>query len=147
MTPLKTYDLKKVLVTIGGYRIGGWGNDGGIELAYQSPVGELSTGADGQSTFSRNNDPVMIATITVMETSRSYRDLYTLARAQAATDAITPLAFLLKDPISGDAVADDYATFVETPAPSKAKTAGERVFVVALPNARDNSKFGELINV
>lgn len=141
----KTYDLKAVHLVIGGYLISGYGADGGIEFEFGAPVGEFSVGADGQGTFSRNNDPSMTATITVMETSRAYRDLATLARAQAAATPIPALSFLCRDTVNGDSVSDPNAIFVETPAPSKGKAAGERVFVIVLPNGREDATYGELI--
>ena len=90
-TPLKTYDLQSVYLTLGGYRIGGYGEDGGIEFEYSADIGELKTGADGQSVFSRINNPAMLCTITVMETSLSYKQLADLMQAQAALETIERL--------------------------------------------------------
>lgn len=141
----KTYDLKRVYLSIGGYQIGGYGTDGGIEFAFGSPIGEGSVGADGQGTFSRNNDPSMTCTITVMETSRSYRDLATLARNQAAEAPIGAMPFLMRDELNGDSVSDPYAVFMEHAVPSKGRTAGERVYVLWLPNAREDATYGTAI--
>lgn len=141
----KTYDLKAVYLTIGGYEIGGYGADGGIEFANGSPIGEGVVGADGQGTFSRNNDQSMTCTITVMETSRGYRDLATLARNQASQTPIDALSFICRDVINGDEVSEPYAVFMEHAAPSKAKAAGERVFVLWLPNGREDAKYGASI--
>lgn len=141
----KTYDLKAVYLTIGGYEIGGYGTDGGIEFAMGAPIGEGVIGADGAGTFSRNNDKSMTCTITVMETSKSYRDLATLARNQAAETPIGALAFLCRDTINGDEVSEPYAVFMEHGVPSKAKAAGERVFVIWLPNGAEDAKYGASI--
>lgn len=145
--PLKTYDLKSVYLIIGGYRIGGYGAEGGIEFEFGAPIGEPTIGADGAAVFSRNNDDSMTCRITVLETSKSYRDLATLMAAQREEAPIEALNFLMRDDINGDQVKDQYATFMERPAPSKAKKAGERVFVLFLPNAASTAQFGASIAV
>jgi hypothetical protein len=145
MTPLKTYDFSRVLLIVGGFEISGYGEDGGIEFEYPSDTLEHVAGADGQVTVSRTNDNRMIAHITVMETSRAYRDLATLARTQAAQLAIGPLPFLMRCLTTGDEVPEQFAAFIQLPTPNKAKTAGERVFDILLPNAKKLAKFGSNI--
>jgi len=146
-TPLKTYDLQSVYLTLGGYRIGGYGEDGGIEFEYSADIGELKTGADGQSVFSRINNPAMLCTITVMETSLSYKQLANLMQAQAALEQIERLEFSMEDEINGDKVTEQYATFIARPVPSKGKAAGERQFKIALPNAATTAKFGANLSI
>jgi hypothetical protein len=145
--PLKTYDLNAVYLLIGGYQIGGYGADGGIEVEWTSPIGEMTIGADGLGTFSRNNDASASVTITVMETSRSYRDLATLMQAQDAEESISALGFLLRDEVNGDEIAEEYPVFTDRPGVSKTKKAGERVFKLNLPSAALNTKFGSAIAV
>lgn len=139
-TPLKTYDLNEVFLLVGGRRIGGYGEDGGIEFELAADRGEVAVGADGQVTFSRTNNNLVMCNITVMETSKSYRDLADLYTTQAAEAPIEALDFLCEDEINGDKVQDQYATFVQVPVPSKGRVAGERVFRLALPNAADPTK-------
>ena len=139
-TPLKTYDLNSVFLVIGGRRIGGFGEDGGIEFEFSTERGEMAIIADGQATFSQTNNNLMFATVTVMETSKSYRDLADLYTTQAAEAPKERLNFLMEDELSGDKVTDQYAVFIAVPAPSKGRVAGEREFRIALPNAGDPTK-------
>ena len=146
-TPIKTYKLSNVYLLLGGYRIGGFGESGGVEFEYGADLGEATVGADGQTTFSYSNDNTMTATITVMETSKSYKDLAALMQAQVAQEVISRLEFLMNDEVNGDKISDKYATFVTRPTPNKAKKAGERVFKILLPNAGETAKFGALISI
>lgn len=145
--PLKTYDLRRVYLLIGGYQIGGYGADGGIELEWAEDIGEGVVGADGLGTFSRSNNKAATVTVTVMETSQSYRDLATLMATQEAETEISGLGFLLKDDINGDKVAEQYPVFLSRPGISKTKKAGERQFKLWLPNAAENTTFGGNIRV
>lgn len=147
MIPLKTYDLDKVLGTLGGYRIGGHGETGAFEFEMASDIGDHSVSADGQVTFSRNNDKRVILTITVMETSVSYKDLGVLMKAQQLQSPIEPLVFFMQDSINGDEVEEQYATFLTRPGPSKGKKVGERQFKLLLPNAADMIAWGAKIVV
>jgi hypothetical protein len=146
-TPIKTYDLASVYLIIGGYRIGGYGEEGGIEFEYGADIGETKVGADGQATFSRNNNDSMIVTITVMETSKSYKDLAALMQAQIDAETIEALAFLMEDEINGDKIRAAYATFLTRPTPNKGRTVGERAFKVFLPNAATEAQFGANIAI
>lgn len=145
--PVKTYDLKAVYLTIGGYRIGGYGASGGVSMAYGADIATPTVGADGEAAVSRSNDNSMTATITVMETSKSYRDLATLQAAQMAQEAITRLEFSLEDEINGDKFSDQYAVFLNRPDVAKGKGVGERVFKVFLGSAAETAKFGSKISV
>ena len=62
---LKTYDLSAVKLAIGGILLGGYAEDGGIEVEPAAPVGEFSSGADGEAVFSRSNNDAVFVTITV----------------------------------------------------------------------------------
>lgn len=145
--PVKTYDLTKVFLIVGGYRIGGFGESGGIEIEWSSGVAEPTVGADGEAAISRTNDNSAKVTITVMETSKSYRDLAELYQAQKGQDAVQRLEFLCEDTISGDKVTDQFAVFTAMPGISKARKVGERKFELFLPNALENAVFGGNIAV
>ena len=86
------------------------------------------------------NNYAMYVNITVMETSKSYRDLADLYTTQATQRPIERLNYLHEDELNGDKVTDQYAAFVQIPAPSKARAAGERVFRLLLPNAAAPTK-------
>lgn len=146
-TSIKTYDLASVYLLVGGYRLGGFGEEGGIEFEYGADIGETKVGADGQATFSRNNNDSMTATITLMETSKSYRDLAALMQAQIDAETIEALSFRMEDEINGDKVSARYATFLTRPTPNKGRAAGERQFKIFLPNAAAEAKFGASIAI
>lgn len=140
--PLKTYDLASIFILLGGRRLGGFGEEGVIEFEFGSDIGEPTKSADGDVTFSRSNDHSMIATITLMETSKSYRDLAEMMHTQQAQEVIESLAFLMSDEINGDKITDNYATFLTRPAPNKGKKVGERQFKLLLPNGAKDAKYG-----
>lgn len=134
--PLKSYDLSKILLIVGGYDISGFGEDGGVTFEIPSARYEDTVGADGEVAVSANNDNRMYAVINVMETSKAYKTLADLQKDQEAEDGALPaLAFLMRDPINGDEVSDRYAAFMTKPAPSKGKKVGSREFRILLPNA------------
>lgn len=135
--PLKTYDLSLVFCTIGGHRVGGYADAGSINLEMAEAVTTTSVGADGEVTASRNNNKVVFANITLRENAKSVRRLFELYAVQAAQPSILPLPFLLRDILNGDEIRDRFAVFEQIPPPSKGKTAGDRVFRVMLPNARE----------
>ena len=145
---VRFYNFEKVKLIIGGLIIGEFDEDGGIEFEFNSDLNEPSVGADGTVTISHLNDNMVTATITLKETSRSYRDLADLVEVQVALQRAGTLGavpFGCIDPITGDEIFEDKAIFLNRPTPSKAKMAGAREFRVLLPYAGDNIAFGELI--
>lgn len=145
--PLKTYDLDQVFLTVGGIRITGYGEDDAVTFETASDIIEHAITADGQVVVSRNNDFRVIATITVMETSKSARDLHNMIVAQNAQPAILPLPFLCIDGNSGDQIADQYSAFLNFAPPSKAKAAGTREFRILLPDGARDMLLGATITI
>lgn len=139
---LKTYDFKKTKLVIGPVVIGGYGDDGGVEYEPVSDIGEMTYGADGEATFSRQNIKGLIATITLKETSNSIAQLDALRRAQQAFSKIPPLNYNHFDPLTGDKVKSTYAVFKNWAAPSKSRNAGDRTFVIELPYSAAESLEG-----
>lgn len=136
--PVKTYDFKHVRLVIGTRTITGFGEDGGVEVEPNSDVAEFSVGADGEVTVSVSNDKSMIATITVRESSRGYRELGELLTTQEQLGGRIPgYVFNLFDEISGEKVTDGSAVFLGRPTVSKNKTVGDREFRVLLPTGAD----------
>ena len=142
---LKTYDLSAVKLAIGGILLGGYAEGGGIEVAPAAPVGEFSSGADGEAVFSRSNNDAVFVTVTVMETSAGYRHLAQLAATQkAAVGRIPPLPFSFSDPINGTYITGAYCAFMEHTTVSKGATAGERVFRLVVPGVLKTWQLGIL---
>ncbi len=143
----KTYDFAKNKLVIGPFVIGGFGDDGGIEYEPMSDIGEPTYGADGEGTFSRQNNRGVIVTITLKETSNSVRDLDNLRRTQQLQRKIAPLNYNHFDTLSGDKVKSAQCVFLNWAAPSKARNAGERVYRLWLPYSADGTVEGPLNNV
>lgn len=136
--PLRNYNFKDGnILVLGGEKIGGFGEDGGVEYELASDTYEDVNGADSITTISQLNDPRMYANITVMETSSSYRVLFGLWKTQKEQLIKQPMPFLHKDIINGDSTKAVTAVFMAPPVPSKARTAGERVFRILLPDGVD----------
>lgn len=140
---LKTYDFAANNVSIGATLIEGYGDDGGLEYSESQPHGEMTYGADGEATFSRNNAKGLEVTITLKETSNSVADLDELRRAQHASPGkIQPLPYFHRDNLTGDQVVAGYCVFMNHATPSKARQAGEREFMLHLVYAADNTLEG-----
>lgn len=138
-TPLKNYDFKDGnILIIGTDRVGGFGADGGIEYEFASSIYEDESGADGQVTVSQLHDYRMYATVTVMETSASYRVLMTALTAQRRQLVKTPFPFAHRDQINGDQILVTTCVFLDWPTPSKSRVAGEREFRILLPDGAKN---------
>lgn len=136
------YDLKAVDVVIGGVLLRGYGPDDAVSFERAAPIGEVTTGGDGEHAFSRNNNDAMFCTLTLMETSQAYRDVASLMQAQEAQTPIARLSFVMRDRINGDTCSSNRATFVEGPVPSKGKAVGTRTFRLFLPGALVGAVFG-----
>jgi hypothetical protein len=143
MKPVKTHDLKAVSLSVGGLPITGFGESGAVAFEVMSPIGESKVSADGETVvFSRNNDPRVLARITVMRNSKAYQTLAGLAKAQRAQESILPMPFAMKNWITGAQVTEEYAVFQNIPLPSQEKEAGEDEFEILLPNAYDQVLHG-----
>lgn len=132
----KFYNFKANRLLIGGFEIGGFDDEGGIEYELGDDIHRHVSTSDGETVVSRVNDPRITATVTLKETSAGYKKLFGLLRAQVAVeDALLPLPYLHLDPINGDIVTSSHIVFLNHPAPSKARDAGSREFQILLPYA------------
>lgn len=145
----RVYDLRNGnIIQLGGIRLGGFGETAAISYEYRSDLMEDLVSADGYVTVSNLNDYRMIATLTMMETSKSYAQVALLMAAQQATiragGQIPILAFKHQDKLNGDEVTSNQAIFLIRPSQTKERTAGEREFQILLPYAGDplKQKFG-----
>lgn len=145
---VKNYDLKfHNIITFGGIQLGGFGEDSAVEYEYPSDQFEDVVGADGEVTVSSLNDNRVYATITLMETSASFRELDALRKSQMAAarrGPILPLPWLHVDRVRGDTIADAFGVFMDRATPSKGRTAGERQFRILLPFAAEDMVQGAL---
>ena len=142
----KNYDLAKVILTVGGIPLGGYADDGGIDIAPLAPIHEVSVGADGLTVASRMNNDDALATITFLESSNGYFALAGLMKIQELnpTPVLIPLPFFMIDPINGDVISSAFTIFVDRPTVGKGRTVGERVFTLHLPGAGITAVYGAL---
>tara|TARA_R110000824_G_scaffold30668_7_gene100632 strand:+ start:6821 stop:7273 length:453 start_codon:yes stop_codon:yes gene_type:complete len=140
----KEYDLSKVILTVGGIPIGGYGSDGGVVVEWVAPIYEVNVGADGLTVASKVNNTDATATITLNEMSAGYAALGGLLKIQEndPTPGLIPIPFLLIDPGNGDTVASAFVIFTDRPSISKARVAGERAFTLHLPGAAITAIYG-----
>ncbi len=136
MKVTKTYNLKTVLVTVGAVSVGGYGEDGGVVVEWDSDLFEVTVGADGETVHSRINNDNAKVTITVLETSQAYNLLSLSMQTQIAeVDSglgLLPKVFAIVDPATGDGLVSAYATFLNRPGMAKNKKPGNREFRLAL---------------
>lgn len=145
MARTKTYNLALLQLSVGGRKIGGFGAEGGVTITWGGDLFDVQVGADGEAVASFNNDQSAIVEITVMESSKGYRDLAELQAKQLGEVRTGPLGRMevrMKDPINGDKLADQYGVFLNRPEMTKGKVAGERVFRISCPNAGASLEMG-----
>lgn len=138
MSLVGDYNLARVQVTVGDLRVTGWGESDALSLSPMSDLAESKVSADGAHVaISKINDPRMEATFTVKRNTAAYRLLMEKAIAQAKeadSGAVTPIAFQVYDPNSGDKVASNDLRFMRLPDLPFAKGAGEAKFKALLPS-------------
>jgi hypothetical protein len=147
----KTYNLKAVVLTIGGVGISGYGATDAIGFEWLADIHERFVSADGKSVFVPTNDRALDVTVTVHQRSRAYLLLQDLLRTQTGEiigvpmSVIPPCAFYLLDRSNGETIVSPDAVFMSRPAPSKGKTLGEVAFRLCLPEPMIGSAILNLI--
>jgi len=131
------YNPALVQINVGSFRVTGWGADGGIVLAPMSDLIESEASADGSHvSITTLNDPRWEATITVRRNTPAYRMLMEAQDSQmveAASGSVSPQAFQVYDPISGDKITEANARFTRRPDLGFEKSQSDAEFVLLLP--------------
>lgn len=131
------YNLATVQVTVGDFRVTGWSADDAANVVPVSDLMESEVAADGSHvSISQINDPRHEATLTVRRNTAAFRLLSDAMFAQlteAETGAITPLAFQIFDPISGDKIVEKAARFMREPDMGFNKSQTDAEFKLLLP--------------
>ena len=134
----RDYNLAAVQCTVGDFRVSGWAPADAVALAPMSDTMESEASADGTHvSISHINDPRWEATLKVRRGTAAYRLLAEKAQEQAteaATGAVSPLAFQVYDPISGDKIVEGEARFMREPDLPFSKAASDAEFKLLLPN-------------
>lgn len=137
------YNFKSNIVLVGGLRISGYDDDGGVEYEFPEDIHSHTATADGHTVISRFNDERVQATITLKETSRGYRLLADLLQQQREmSEGLLEIPYTHKDPIIGDIITSRHTVFLNYPEPTKEREAGNREFQLLLPEAASNIEFG-----
>lgn len=133
---LRTHDFKQFVLTINGLLIGGFGEEGGCEYEWAADIGEDTVGADGEVTFSRNNDERVYVDITVMQTSQGYARLMALMQQQQREPEILPMPFEASNPRTGERFFSEYTVFKSRPEANEQKVSQDRTIRILLPYAK-----------
>lgn len=132
------YNLARVQLVIGGDRIQGFSADDAIAITKQSDDFSFDLSVDGaHGSRNRINDNTRLATLKVRRGSTGYRllaDKYVAQLRASDAGSLPDLGFTAYDPDSGDKVAERRCFFMKGPDMPFAKSAGEAVFTILLPN-------------
>jgi hypothetical protein len=135
---MATYSFEACKLSIGGLLISGYGEGGTITFNWDEDVWTVSTGADGETTYSYNANKALTMTVTVKNTSKGYRDLSALQATQEASAklgiplVVMPVAFV--DPFLGDTIGGNLGVILNRPNIEKGKAAGDVEFRVHISN-------------
>lgn len=132
----KFFNFKANIIMLGGFRLQGYGDEGGVEYEPGDDLHRKMNSADGQPVYSKVNNFDLQVTITVHEMSKAHKRMWQMLKNQMQQPTqLSPLPYKHADPINGDLVRAKHAVFMETPTPDKAREAGEIEYVIDLPNA------------
>ena len=135
----QVYDIANVVVTVGGAKISGYGEDDAIGIEWDEDLVTPKTTADGSTIYSRTNVKGCTVTLTLMQTSRAHLILMGFLEAQHGVSVgigpplLAPLPFFLLDPATGEQITSADCVFLNRPAPSKGKEVGEVEYRLHLP--------------
>lgn len=126
---MKTWNLKKLIVVIGGVPISGFGENDAITFDHDEDEWEKVVGADGEVTRSRNNNRSGSITITLMQTSDS-NDALEAIRLIDETTGAGIVGVLVKDLTGRTVIGADRAWVRKRPSLEFGKRAGEREWIL-----------------
>lgn len=135
---LGDYNLAACQITIGDFRVTGWGASDGAKVTPMSDLMESEASGDGAHVVaSRKNDPRHELTMKVQWGTTAMRELYEKATDQKKEGAIGPisaLAFQLFDPNTQTKIVESQLRFVRLPDLTLGQKVGELEFKCLLPN-------------
>lgn len=146
----KDYVLASNTFILGPINISGFGDEGAVEYAATTEDdAEVVSGYDGGAVINWNLDHGIIATLSLRETSRTYREIGALLQAQrlliSQGQPVAPLPWLHIDAFNGDKLSVPDARIIGGPGLTKTNRFSNRPFKVYLPNAKLLMKYGNLI--
>lgn len=138
MALIGDHNLAAVQLTVGSFRVTGFGPDDAISLAPMSDLIQSDVSADGAHVpISQINDPRWEGTMFVRRNTAAFRLLMESLQDQLAaaiSGAIPPLAFQVFDPISGDKITEANMRYVRYPDQGYAQAAAVAEFAILLPS-------------
>ncbi len=134
---------------LGPLNLSGYGDEGALEYAPTSEDDvEVVAGYDGGVVANHILDDSVILTISVRETSRTYRELGALLQLQRAArsrgQAVPRYPWRHIDALNGDEVNVAATIFVGGPGLTKTNRFSNRPFKLLLPNAKLSFRYGLL---
>lgn len=129
----KSYSFAEVQLIVGGLRISGCDEDGGVQIEFGGDIATMKQGADGEVTVSKLPLPPATATITLSETSSSNLVMQGLLVAQREAPNGFVLPFGMVDLTTGESLLAGQCVFLSLPSIGKAREAGTREWKLGLP--------------
>lgn len=149
MSIVGDYNLAAVQTTVGDFRVTGWAPSDAVSVTPMSDDMESEASADGSHvSVSYHNDPRYEVVLKVRRGTAAYRLLAEKRQeqlAEAAVGAVSPLSFMVYDPISGDKIVEAEARFMRGPDMSFNKAASVAEFKLLLP--KPSLTYGNNIDV
>lgn len=145
----KEYVLAANTFIFGPLNLSGFGDEGAVEYAaIAEDDAEIVTGYDGGATINWILDNGVIATISVRETARTYRELGALLQAQRLLISqglpSVPQPWTHLDAYNGDNLSVPDARIISGPGLTKTNRFSNRPFKIFLPNGKLLMKYGTL---
>ncbi len=132
------YNLKLVQVSIGAFRVTGWGDDDACAITPMADLQDSQVSADGSHVaYSKISDNRYEVKLTVRRTSLAFKRLGELMQEQMDdrdAGTVNHLAFQLYDPVTGDKVVERSAQFMRAPDLTNGVKAGTAEFKLQLPS-------------
>lgn len=146
----KEYVLASNTFILGALNLSGFGDEGAVEYAATTEDdAEIVTGYDGGSVINWSQDGGVIATVSVRETSRTYRELGALLQAQRLLLSqglpSVPYPWTHIDAFNGDKISVPDARIISGPGLTKTNRFSNRPFKIFLPNAKQLMRYGTTI--
>ena len=130
----KYYSLKDHSVIFGPVILSGWGESGGVDIAYDEDAFALTVGADGQGTRAANSIRAATITLSLMASSEVNAALSALHDLDRLTPGGAPSTFFLQDRNGTTVYAAATAWIQKMPDDSRGKAVGERQWVIRTDN-------------
>lgn len=97
MSQVRTYDAKRVVITIGSHTVTGYAEDTFINIEPEGDGTTAVSGADGEVARSLSNNPLNTITLTLQQTSPSNGILSTILTLDKAGGKLGILPFTVRD--------------------------------------------------